>query len=200
MKLKKALLAVDVQNDFCPKGALGVPEGDKVVPNINKYIKIFSKNKFPVFASRDWHPKKTAHFKKYGGVWPVHCIENTKGAEFHPKLKLPKEAILLYKGMDPRKDSYSVFQAQDSNGMIFSNLLKILGIEEIYLAGLATDYCVKYTTIDAIKQGFKVRILGDAIKGVNLKPKDSEKAIKEMIRLGAKMISLKDKGIERLPS
>jgi nicotinamidase-related amidase len=84
--------------------SLGVPGGDKIVPAINKYIKIFSKKKLPIFATRDWHPIKTRHFKDFGGVWPVHCIQNTKGAAFHPKLKLPEETIFLYKGIDPQKD------------------------------------------------------------------------------------------------
>ncbi len=192
MKCKKALLIVDVQNDFCPGGALGIKDGDEIIPAINKYIKIFAAKKLPIFASRDWHPKKTTHFKKFGGVWPVHCVQGTKGAEFHPKLKLPKEAILLYKGMDPEKDSYSAFQAQDENGMSLANLLKILDMKELYIAGLATDYCVKFTTHDAIRQGFKVKILLDAIKGVNLKPNDSENVIREMVKIGAKKITLKD--------
>jgi len=192
MKLKKALLIVDVQNDFCPGGALGIKDGDKIIPAINKYIKIFSQNRLPIFASRDWHPKRTKHFKKFGGVWPVHCIQNTKGAAFHPKLKLSKEAILLYKGMDPEKDSYSAFQAEDTNGRSLAHLLKILEIKELYIAGLATDYCVKFTTHNALKKRFKVKILSDAIKGVNLKPHDSKKAIKEMVKRGAKKITLKD--------
>lgn len=192
MKLKKALLIVDVQNDFCPGGALGIKDGDKIIPFINKYIKIFTSKKLPIFASRDWHPKKTAHFKKFGGVWPQHCIQDTKGATFHPKLKLPKEAILLYKGMDPEKDSYSAFQAQDENGMSLANLLKILDIKELCIAGLATDYCVRFTALDALKKGFKVKILSDAIKGVNLKPQDSEKAIKEMVKQGARQMILED--------
>lgn len=192
MKLKKALLIVDVQNDFCPGGALAVPQGDKIIPNLNKYIKIFSKKKLPLFASRDWHPKKTKHFKAFGGLWPVHCVQNTKGAQFHPKLKLPKEVIILSKGMDPQIDSYSAFQAQDQNGMGFLNLLKIFGVEELYVGGLATDYCVKSSVMDATKFGFKVRLLLDAIKGVNLRPTDSEEAIKEMVKLGAKKTVLRD--------
>lgn len=198
MKLKKALLVVDVQNDFCPGGALDVPEGDKIIPNINKYIKIFSGNKFPIFATRDWHPRKTVHFKKFGGIWPVHCVQDTKGAEFHPELKLPKEAIIMSKGMDPEKDSYSAFQAQDSNGMGFLSLLKYLGIEEIYVGGLATDYCVKYSAIDALKNGFKVKVLEDAVKGVDLKPTDSEEAIEEILKDGAKKVTLKDKEIKKM--
>lgn len=191
MKLKKALLIVDMQNDFCPGGALGIKDGDKIIPAINKYIKIFSEKKLPIFASRDWHPKKTQHFKEFGGVWPRHCIQNSKGAEFHPKLKLPKEAILLYKGMDPEKESYSVFQAQEQNGMSFLNLLKIWGVEEIYIGGLAADYCVKFSALDALKERFKVKLLVDAIKGVNLKPEDSESAIRKMLGSGVKKITLK---------
>lgn len=192
MKLKKALLIVDIQNDFCPGGALGVPQGDKIIPRINQYIKIFHAKKLPILASRDWHPPQTKHFESFGGIWPVHCIQNTKGSEFHPKLKLPKEAILLYKGMDPQKDSYSVFQAEDKNGMSFLNLLKILGIKELYIGGLATDYCVRHSSKDALRQGFKVKVLMDAVKGVNLSPDDSEKAIKEITGLGAKKMTIKD--------
>jgi nicotinamidase/pyrazinamidase len=188
MKLKKALLVVDVQNDFCPGGALGVPQGNKIIPNINKYIKIFSKHKLPIFATRDWHPVRTRHFKS----WPAHCVQNTNGAQFNPKLKLPKDTILLYKGMDPEEDSYSAFQAQDLSGAGLSNLLKILGVGELYIAGLATDYCVKFSTLDALKQGLKVRILIDAIKGVDLKPDDSKKAVQRMLERGAKKITLKD--------
>lgn len=191
MKLKKALLIVDAQNDFFPGGSLAVPEGDKIIPNLNKYIKIFSKDKLPIFASRDWHPKKTEHFKKFGGVWPVHCVQGTKGAEFHPKLRLPKGTVILSKGMDPQKDSYSAFQAQDSNGMELLTFLTYLGVQELYIGGLAADYCVKYSTIDALKNGFKVKVLMDGIRGVNLKPPDTEEAIKEMISLGAKKSSLR---------
>jgi len=189
--MKKALLIVDMQNDFFPGGALGIKDGDKIIPAINKYIKIFSEKKLPIFSSRDWHPKKTTHFKEFGGIWPRHCIQNSKGAEFHPKLKLPKEAILLYKGMDPEKESYSVFQARDQNGMSFLNLLKILGVEEIYIGGLATDYCVKFSALDALKERFKVKLLVDAIKGVNLKSEDSESAIREMAGSGVKKITLR---------
>ncbi|MBI5144855.1 MAG: bifunctional nicotinamidase/pyrazinamidase [Candidatus Omnitrophica bacterium] len=192
MKTKKALLIVDVQNDFCPGGALGVPEGDKIIPKINKYIKIFSKDKLPIFATRDWHPVRTRHFKDFGGSWPVHCIQNTRGAAFHPQLKLSPDIILVYKGIDPQKDGYSAFEAEDDRGIDLVRLLKKLGIKEIYIGGLATDYCVKFTALEALKQGFKVKILLDAIQGVNLKPKDSEEAIKLILKKGAKKITLKD--------
>jgi len=191
------LLIVDVQNDFCPGGALGVPGGHNVVPEINKYIKIFAKRKLPILATRDWHPARTAHFKDFGGAWPVHCIQNTRGAAFHPDLKLPKDAFLLYKGFDPHKDGYSAFQAEDAQGLSLLNLLKKMGVEEIYIAGLATDYCIKLSSIDAIKHGFKVKVLIDAIKGVNLKPDDSEKAIKKITGMGAKKIKLTDLSTKR---
>lgn len=194
MKAKKALLIVDVQNDFCPGGALAVPQGDKVVAVINKYIKSFYKEKLPIFASRDWHPVRTKHFKDFGGVWPAHCLQNTRGAAFHPQLKLPKETILLYKGMDPEKDSYSVFQAEDTSGMGFLKLLHLLGVTELYIGGLATDYCVKSSVLDALKNGFKVKLLTDAIKGVDIKPGDSEKAIKEMVKKGVKKVIFKNIG------
>ena len=192
MKKDSALLIVDMQNDFCPAGALAVPEGDKIVPVINKYIKIFQKKKALVLATRDWHPLRSKHFKDFGGIWPVHCVQNTRGAAFHPKLKLSKNAILLYKGMDPQKDSYSAFQAEDAAGTKLPKLLGLLGVKELYIAGLATDYCVRFSARDALKQGFKVKILIDAIKGVNLKPQDSDRAVKEMVRLGAKKATLKN--------
>jgi nicotinamidase/pyrazinamidase len=192
MKFRRALLVVDVQKDFCPRGALGVQGGDKIIPALNRYIEYFRKNKFPIFLSRDWHPKKTKHFDKFGGPWPAHCIADTKGAEFHAKLKIPKEGFLIYKGMDPDKDSYSAFHAEDKYRNSLGNLLKILKVEELYIGGLATDYCVRFSTRDAIKQGYKVRILTDAIKGVDLNPGDSKKTLNEMREEGATMITFKD--------
>lgn len=194
MESKKALLIVDVQNDFCPGGALAVPEGDKIVPILNKYMMIFSRKKWPIFASRDWHPQETKHFKQFGGLWPEHCIQNTKGAGFHPDLRLPQETIILSKGMDPDKDSYSAFQAVDSKGTKFFELLKISGINELFVGGLATDYCVKSSVLDGLKFGFKVKLLIDSIKGVNIKSKDSEEAIEEMVSCGAEKMTL-----EKLP-
>lgn len=184
----KALLVVDVQNDFCPGGALAVKNGDKIIPAINNYIKVFSGQGAPVFVSRDWHPKKTRHFK----AWPPHCVANTKGALFHPKLKLPKECIILSKGMDPDKDSYSVFQASNSQGQEFSMLLKLFRVQELFVAGLATDYCVKYSVLDALKNGVRTNVLIDAVQGVDLKANDSKKALIEMIAQGAKLVTFEE--------
>lgn len=192
LKLKKALLVVDVQIDFCPGGAMGIQEGHKIIPILNRYIKFFEKENLPIFVTRDWHPKITKHFRQFGGEWPKHCIEGSPGAQFHPNLKLPKEAFVMSKGMDPEIDSYSAFHATDSSGTLLPNLLKILGVAEIYIAGLATDYCVKYSVLDALKEGLKVFILTDAIAGVNRQPEDSSIALEEMVSSGAKETTSED--------
>jgi nicotinamidase/pyrazinamidase len=186
LKSKKALLVVDVQNDFCPGGALGIHGGHTIIPILNKYIKFFEKENLPIFVTRDWHPKVTKHFKQFGGIWPEHCIKGSPGAQFHPDLKFPKEALVISKGMDSEKDSYSAFHAADLSGMELANLLKHFGVTEIYIGGLATDYCVKYSALDALKGGLKVFILTDAIAGVNLQPEDSSVALEEMVNCGAK--------------
>ena len=190
--MSKALLIVDVQNDFCPGGALAVAEGDKIVPVLNEYISLFNQKKYPIFASRDWHPRETKHFDTFGGIWPVHCVQNSTGAAFHPQLNLPSTAIVLSKGMSPVEDSYSAFQAVDLEGNAFVTILEKLKIEELFVGGLATDYCVMASVIAACQTGLCVRLLTDAIKGVNLRAHDSENAIKEMIDHGAKPITLED--------
>jgi len=186
MRLKKALIIIDIQKDFCPRGALPVKEGDAIIPVVNRYIKAFAKKKLPIFVVRDIHPKETKHFKAYGGLLPPHCIEGTKGAEFHPGLKVPKEAIIMTKGMDAEKSSFSAFHAHDPNGMELLNLLKILGVNEVYVGGFTTDFGVRFSGIDALRHGFKVFLLVDAVKGYNIDPNDSEKAIAEMVNLGAR--------------
>jgi nicotinamidase/pyrazinamidase len=188
MKLSKALLVVDVQNDFCPKGKLAVFKGDAVVAPLNRYIRLFARKELPIFFSRDWHPKKTHHFRSFGGQWPVHCVQNTQGARFHPKLSIPKEAILISKGIDSSQDGYSAFQGADVNNAALEHLLKMFGVTELFIGGLATDYCVKYSALDARRLGFKVRLLIDAVRGVNLKASDSTDAVKEMKRSGVKVM------------
>lgn len=189
MEGRRALVIVDVQNDFCPGGALPVPEGDRVVPALNAYIEKFQKAGLAVYASRDWHPEKTKHFKAFGGLWPPHCVQNTQGAEFHPDLELPKDTVILTKGEDPNEDSYSAFHARTKEKKPFAADLKEKGIEHLYVGGLATDYCVRATVLDGLKNGFKATLLMDAIKGVNIKPEDSAEAIQEMERGGADKIT-----------
>ena len=188
----KALLIVDYQNDFCPGGALAVPQGDTIVRALNKYIDYFCRKRWPIFASRDWHPPETSHFKDYGGVWPAHCVQDTNGARFHPKLRLPKNVHVISKGMSANKDSYSAFQGEDSKGQEFLEVLRKRNVSELFVGGLATDYCVKSTVCDALKFGFKAYLLIDAIKGVNLKLQDSQRAIEEMVQAGAQKMTLLD--------
>ncbi|MFH1459317.1 MAG: bifunctional nicotinamidase/pyrazinamidase [Candidatus Omnitrophota bacterium] len=190
MKPNKALIIVDMQNDFCPGGSLAVPGGDRIVSILNKYIRFCKKNKIPIFLSRDWHPPKTRHFEKFGGLWPNHCIQKTPGAKFHPRLKFIKQAVIISKGMDPGKNSYSAFDAVNHQGIGLLDLLKILRVKKLLIGGLATDYCVKATVHDTIKYGFKVDLLQDAIKGVNKRACDSAKAIEKMLNWGAKKITI----------
>jgi len=176
---KRALIVVDVQNDFCPGGTLAVAEGDKVVAPLNKLIQEFLERGEPVFKSRDWHPEKTRHFQAYGGTWPVHCVQHTKGAEFHPELMDDMHIRVISKGLGD-EDSYSAFDGTD-----LALQLQRLGIEEVWVGGLATDYCVKNTVLDALKEGFRVKALKNAMRPVELKPGDGERAIAEMQNAGA---------------
>jgi len=187
---KQALLLVDVQNDFCPGGALPVPRGDEVVPVLNRYLELFVQAHLPIFASRDWHPAKTRHFVAYGGTWPVHCVQGTSGAAFHPGLKLPDGVTIPSKGMDPDEESYSCFQGFAPNGDPFLDVLKHEGIQELFVGGLATDYCVKATVLDACTHRFVVNVLSDAIRGVELKTGDIEQAMQDMERAGARFMTL----------
>jgi nicotinamidase/pyrazinamidase len=184
MEANKALVILDVQNDFCPGGALGVQEGDRVVPVLNRYMEKFAQARMPIFVTRDWHPPRTTHFNTAGGLWPPHCVQGSKGAEFHPGLKISSDTVVLSKGMAVDEDSYSGFAAVDSRGVVLNDVLRQSGIERIYVGGLATDYCVKETVLDGLRQGFQVVLLQDGICGVNLQPEDSDQAIDAMVKAG----------------
>ena len=184
-KKKQALLVVDVQNDFCPGGTLAVAQGDEDVEPLNRAIDKFLAKGTPVFKTRDWHPPTTKHFEKYGGVWPVHCVQNTKGAEFHPRLRDDPRIHLISKGLGDT-DCYSGFDETD-----LADQLRLNGVEEVFIGGLTTDYCVKTTALDALKNGFSVKVLGDAIKPVDLQPGDGDRAIEEMRAAGAEVVTSK---------
>ena len=186
-KDKDALIIVDVQRDFCSGGALPVPDGEKIIPTLNKYIEKFSKAGALIVATRDWHPPNHMSFKDYGGIWPSHCVQGTLGAEFHPDLKLPKEVKIVSKATSADKEAYSGF-----DGTNLERELKDAGVKRVFVGGLATDYCVKSTVLDALRLGFETILLVDAIKGVDAKPGDSERAVEEMVRNGAKKASLND--------
>jgi nicotinamidase/pyrazinamidase len=194
MEKKAALVIVDVQNDFCPGGSLAVAEGDRVALAINRYVERFAAAGLPIIATRDWHPAQTSHFKDFGGIWPVHCVQNTFGAEFHPLLQLGAGALVVSKGTAANVDSYSGFDALDAQGAALAGLLRERGIEQIFVGGLATDYCVKQTVLDGVKHGFAAVLLMDAIRGVDLAPGDSTRALEEMHHAGARAIA----GIEEL--
>jgi nicotinamidase/pyrazinamidase len=174
----KALLIVDVQNDFCPGGSLAVPDGDKVVPVINSLMGAFPL----VIASKDWHPKDTVHFKK----WPPHCVQNTEGADFHPKLDASKINKIFLKGTHNKDDGYSAFEATSAN---LGQFLKKEKVEDLYVVGLATDYCVKATALDADRNGFETFVVEDAVAAVNVKPGDGEKALKAMAHAGVTLVN-----------
>lgn len=185
MNTSTGLLVVDVQNDFCPGGALAVADGDRVVAPLNRAAAGFAAAGLPVFASRDWHPPDTGHFQIHGGLWPVHCVRDTPGAAYHPELRLPETTIHLTKGFDERLDGYSAFDGVDAVGAPLAALLAARGINHLCIGGLATDYCVRASVLDALGRGIRVTVLVDAIAGVDLKPGDSERALAEMRAAGA---------------
>src|SRR5258706_3368656 len=179
---KKALIVVDVQNDFCPGGSLAVAKGDEVVAPLNELIEEFLDRGEPVFKSRDWHPATAKHFAKYGGIWPVHCVQDTPGAEFHKDLSDDPRVTVISKGMDESADGYSAF-----DGTNLAQILRDQEVTEVWVGGLATDYCVKHTVLDALNQGFEVKAMADAMRAVNVKPGDGALAIAEMRSAGAQI-------------
>jgi nicotinamidase/pyrazinamidase len=187
-----ALIVVDVQNDFAdPAGSLSVTGGDEIVPTINREVAMAANNGALVVATQDWHPASTPHFAKDGGIWPVHCVADTWGAALHPDLVLPGEAPRVRKGSNG-EDGYSGFTMRDpaSGDEIATGLEALLreaAVEQVVVVGLATDYCVKATALDAIGLGFETRVLADAIAAVDLEEGDGERAIEEMHDAGVIM-------------
>jgi nicotinamidase/pyrazinamidase len=193
-----ALVVVDIQNDFCPGGALPVADGDKVVPALNKYIQLFRSASAQIIYTRDWHPPDHSSFKAQGGPWPPHCVQGSEGAKFRSDLLQPAEGEIVSKA-DRKDEAYSFFQ-----GTALAHRLRRLrfrlglrgGIKALFVGGLATDYCVKETVLDGLKLGFQVYYLDDASRGVNVNPDDSLLAVKEMLSKGAKEITLSDLATE----
>lgn len=179
-----ALIVVDVQKDFMPGGALPVPSGERVIPVINDLIINFKERGIPIIASRDWHPQDHVSFKPRG-PWPPHCVQGTEGADFHPTLDLPEDAIIVSKGTFPDKEAYSAFQDTD-----LEETLKKLGIRRLFVTGVATEYCVKETVMDALRKGYQTFVIEDAIKGIEVE--GEERAKEDMLRKGAIIVSSSD--------
>lgn len=178
-----ALLIVDVQNDFLPGGSLAVPRGDEVVPVLNRYLELFASQGLPVYATRDWHPQHHCSFHAQGGPWPPHCIAKTSGAAFAAELQLPPAATIISKATSVGQDAYSGFEGTDLHVRLHA-----ANIRRLFAGGLATDYCVLNTVRDALKLGYQVMLLGDAIRAVNVQSGDGARAEAEMLKLGAQRI------------
>jgi len=184
---KDALIVADIQNDFLPGGALPVDQGDQIIPVLNDYAKMFNKAKAKIVASRDWHPPKHISFTAQGGPWPPHCVRETDGAKFSPDLKLPSGTNIVSKATDSGKEAYSVF-----DGTELGEQLKAQGVTRIFIGGVATDYCVVNSVMDARKMGFDVVVLVDATRGINVKSGDVDQAFETMRRNGATQLTLAD--------
>jgi nicotinamidase/pyrazinamidase len=193
IKDSDALIIIDVQRDFCTGGALPVPDGDQIVPNLNRYIKLFDYARASIYVTRDWHPPNHISFTQYGGIWPPHCIQDSEGGEFHPNLALSPDVTIISKATTPDKEAYSGFDDTDLAENLQNNHVK-----RLFIGGLATDYCVKNTVLDALKLGFVTYVLIDAIRGINIHPNDSQKAIDKMILNGAQPITLRN--LEQKPT
>ena len=180
-----ALIIVDVQNDFCPGGSLAVAGADQIIPVLNQVIAQFERAGAPVIATRDWHPQRTIHFEAYGGVWPPHCIQGSSGAAFHSELALGRSTVVVSTGTEENADGYSGFDGTDARGVPLADVLREHGVTRLLIGGLATDYCVKQTALDGLRHGFQVVVLEDAVRGVDVKPGDSQRALDEMKRAGA---------------
>jgi nicotinamidase/pyrazinamidase len=180
-----ALLIVDVQNDFLPGGSLPVTRGDEVVPILNRYLQIFTAQALPVYATRDWHPQLHCSFHEQGGPWPPHCVADTRGAQFAATLQLPSAAVVISKATSVEQDAYSGFE-----GTNLDSRLRAANITRLFIGGLATDYCVLNTVRDALKLGYEVLLLDDAIRAVDVHPGDGMRAETEMTGLGAQSITV----------
>ena len=184
-----ALLIVDTQNDFLPGGSLAVPQGDDVVPALNRYSAAFRTHHLPIFASRDWHPSNHCSFTEQGGPWPPHCVAETNGAQFASGLDLT-DATVISKATEPESDAYSAFENTD-----LDQRLKQAGVKRLFVGGLATDYCVLNSVRDAIRLKYSVVLLEDAIRAVNVQPEDGPKAIEEMLELGCQPATVESVGL-----
>jgi nicotinamidase/pyrazinamidase len=180
-----ALVMVDIQNDFCPGGALAVAEGDRIVEVVNRLVPEYQL----IISTQDWHPADHISFKEQGGPWPPHCVQGTAGAELHAALDQAGINYYFRKASSPDKDAYSEFEGTNDEGRTLDEVLKSNDIKRIYVVGLATDYCVKATVLDGLKHGYDVYVVTDAVRAVNVAPDDGQKAVEEMASAGAHLVT-----------
>jgi len=178
--MAEALVVVDFQNDFTPGGALAVPDGDAIAPRVRELID--SGDFDLVVATRDWHPPDHGSFEEQGGPWPPHCVQGAPGAELHDSVPRDRVDVVLDKGQDPASDGYSAF-----DGTGFGALLRERGIDRVTLVGLATDYCVKNTALDALRDGFEVVIDRKGVRGIDARPGDVEQALADVTAAGGQV-------------
>lgn len=199
-KEKASLVVVDVQNDFCTGGALAVPGGDRVIPVLNRWIHRFASDGLPIAFTLDWHPADHCSFREQGGSWPAHCVQDERGSALRADLEAPlldgagggpapsSPVAVFKKGFVPDREAYSGFEGRldgQIDGPTLGAWLRDHGVSHIYVGGLATDYCVKATVLDGLKEGFRVSVIRDGIRAVDVAPGDGDKAIEEMTRAGA---------------
>jgi len=188
-----ALIVVDMQNDFMPGGALPVPNALSIIPVINEYIRVFEEAGALIVFTRDWHPLNHISFRSRGGPWPPHCVQNTPGAELHKDLRIPRSAIIISKAFKEDEEAYSGFKGVDLvSGKDMNTVLKERRVKRVFISGVATEYCVKATTLDAVDLGYQVFLLLDAIKGINQPPGSEEQAVNEMLSKGVVGLTLSD--------
>jgi len=183
--MRTALIVVDMQRDFLPGGALAVSCGDEIIPVLNEYIRLFDAGKELVVFTRDWHPECHSSFVTHGGTWPVHCVRGARGAEIDDRLEFPSTCLLVSKAILQEKEAYSAF-----DGTRLAEYLVDLGVDQVFVGGVATDYCVKSTVLGGVANGFEVFLLKDAIRGVDLKQGDSARAVEEMRKGGARLVTI----------
>lgn len=181
------MIVIDMQNDFLPGGNLAVAGGNEIIPQLNRYLAHFAAYQLPVFATRDWHPVSHCSFQSQGGPWPPHCIAGSDGAAIHSDLKLPANVRIISKATSPETDAYSGF-----TGTQLNELLQSLHIQRVFIGGIATEYCVFNTVKDALRLQYTTFILEDAARAINQRPGDGQRALEEMIQLGATPLHYKD--------
>jgi len=183
--LDTALVLVDIQNDFCPGGALAVAEGDQTVDVANNLMPHFPL----IISTQDWHPVNHVSFKERGGPWPPHCVQGTQGAELHPALKRTRIDHYFYKASSPDNDAYSEFEGTDEKGLSLDEVLRSHGVSKLCVVGLATDYCVRATVLDGVSRGYQVYVCTDGVRAVNVDPEDGERALQDMSKAGVKLVT-----------